>query len=78
MEMNQEGDMTKIVSKAPVSEMFGFASAIRSVTGGKALWNTEHAGFEKLPYEYLDKIVREIRTRKGLKPEPPTADYFSA
>ena len=78
MDMSQEGDLTKIVSKAPVSEMFGFASAIRSVTGGKALWNTEHAGFEKLPHELLDKIVREIRTRKGLKPEPPTADYFSA
>jgi elongation factor 2 len=78
MEMNQEGDLTRIVSKAPVSEMFGFASAIRSVTGGKALWNTEHAGFEQLPYEYVNKTVREIRTRKGLKPEPPTADYFAA
>lgn len=78
MDMTQDRDLTKIVAKAPVSEMFGFASAIRSVTGGKALWNTEHAGFEKLPHEYLDKVVREIRTRKGLKPEPPTADYFSA
>jgi len=78
MEMNQEGDQTRIVAKAPVSEMFGFASSIRSVTGGKALWNTEHAGFEKLPFEYLNKVVREIRTRKGLKPEPPTADYFAA
>ncbi len=78
LEMNQEGDLTKIISKVPVSEMFGFASAIRSATGGKALWNTEHSGFEKLPYELLNKTVKEIRTRKGLKPEPPTADYFAA
>jgi elongation factor 2 len=78
IDMTQENDMTKIISKAPVSELFGFASAIRSVTGGKALWNTESAGFEILPREFLDKVVHEIRTRKGLKPEPPTADYFSA
>ena len=78
IDMSQEGDLTRIVAKAPVSELFGFASSIRSVTGGKALWNTEHAGFEKLPFELLDKTVRDIRTRKGLKPEPPTADYFSA
>jgi len=78
IDMTQEGDLTKIVAKVPVSEMFGFASAIRSVTGGKALWNTEHAGFEQLPYELLDQTVKEIRTRKGLKPEPPTADYFAA
>ena len=78
VDMVQEGDLTRIIARVPVAEMFGFASAIRSATGGKALWNTEHAGFEKLPYELYAKIVREIRTRKGLKPEPPTAEYFAA
>ena len=78
MEMNQEGDLTRIIAKAPVSEMFGFANAIRGVTGGKVLWNTEHAGFERLPHELQNETVREIRTRKGLKPEPPTADHFAA
>jgi elongation factor 2 len=77
-DMTQEGDMTMIVAKAPIAEMFGFASAIRSATQGRALWTTEFAGFEKLPEDLQPKVTSEIRTRKGLKPDPPTADYYSS
>ncbi len=77
-DMSQEADMVTIKSKAPVSEMFGFSNAIRSATGGRALWSTENSGFEKVPRELLDDIVRQIRERKGLKPEPYDAAYYSA
>jgi len=77
-DMPMEGDQVTVVSKAPVAELFGFASAIRSATQGRALWTTEFMGFEPLPRELLDNVTRDIRTRKGLKPEPPTADYYSA
>jgi len=77
IEMIQEGDMTRIVAKAPVSEMFGFSGTIRSVTGGRALWSTESVGFEQIPMELQPDVVREIRTRKGMKPEPYEASYYS-
>ncbi len=77
-DMEQEGDLVIIHSKAPVAEMFGFASEIRSATAGRALWSTEFAGFEPLPRELIDGITREIRERKGLKPEPPTADNYAS
>ncbi len=77
-DMKQEEDITTIVSKAPVAEMFGFASAIRSATAGKALWSTEHAGFEKLPFELQNKVVKKIRERKGLKPEPYDEAYYAS
>ena len=77
-DMPMEGDMVTVVSKAPVAELFGFASAIRGATQGRALWTTEFIGFEPIPRELLEKVTVEIRTRKGLKPEPPTADYYSA
>ena len=51
--METEGDMAVITAKAPVKEMFGFASEIRSATGGRALWSTEFAGYEPLPRELL-------------------------
>ena len=73
-----EGDQVTVIAKAPVAELFGFAGAIRGATQGRALWSTEFAGFEVLPRELLDNITKEIRTRKGLKPEPPTADYYAA
>jgi elongation factor 2 len=77
-DMKQEEDMATVISKAPVSEMFGFASAIRSATGGRALWTSEHAGYERVPRELQETVVREIRVRKGLKPEPYDAHYYEA
>lgn len=77
-DMQQEGENAIIVAKAPVAEMFGFASAIRSATQGRALWSTENAGFVPVPAELQEKVVREIRTRKGLKPEPYDVAYYAA
>jgi elongation factor 2 len=76
-DIQQEGDQTTVISKAPVAELFGFAGDIRSTTQGKALWTTEFVGFDKIPGELLGKTVSSIRERKGLKPDPPTADYYS-
>ncbi len=77
IDIQQEGDMTTVVAKAPVAEMFGFAGAIRSATGGRALWSTENSGFERVPRELQPKIVAQIRTRKGLKPEPYDEAYYA-
>ncbi|MCK5290615.1 MAG: elongation factor EF-2 [Thermoplasmata archaeon] len=76
--IDQDSDMANIESRAPVAEMFGFASSVRSVTTGRALWSTENCGFEKLPKELQAEVVKGIRTRKGLKPEPYDAGYYAA
>lgn len=74
--MTQEGDMVTVESTVPVAEMFGFAGDIRSATEGRCLWSTENAGFERLPNELQHTIIREVRTRKGLSPEPYRADHY--
>ncbi len=66
IDMRQEGDLMIIEAKCPIAEMFGFASDIRSATEGRALWSTEFVGFEKLPAELQEQIVKKIRERKGL------------
>ena len=75
-DMQTEKDLVNIDAKAPVAEMFGFASAIRSATGGRVLWNTENMGFEPLPRQLQTDIVKQVRERKGLKPEPNPASYY--
>ncbi|NIA11200.1 MAG: elongation factor EF-2 [Nitrospiraceae bacterium] len=75
-DIKNEGDMSIIHGKAPVAEMFGFASAIRSATGGRVLWNTENMGFEPLPEFLQEEVTTKIRERKGLKPEPWGADHY--
>ena len=76
IEMKTEGDMVTVVAKAPVKEMFGFAGAIRGATSGKAIWSTEHAGFEPVPQGLLEDFVMEVRKRKGLKLEIPKPEDF--
>src|SRR5207244_4374337 len=77
-DINQEGEITVIHAKAPVAAMFGFASAIRSATQGRALWSTENSGFEPVPPNLQSEVVRAIRTRKGLPPEPYDEAYYAA
>ncbi|MEW5996136.1 MAG: elongation factor EF-2 [Candidatus Micrarchaeota archaeon] len=76
LNMEQEGETVTINTVLPVSEMFGFSNALRGVTQGRAIWYQEYYGYEKLPKELLNKIVSEVRKRKGDKPEPPTPQEF--
>lgn len=75
-DMKTEDDSVNIEAKAPVAEMFGFASAIRSATGGRVLWSTENMGFEPMPRQLQGDVVKQIRERKGLKPEPYPPEYY--
>jgi elongation factor 2 len=77
LDMTSVGDLQTVVAKVPVAEMFGFASDIRSATAGKVLWSTESLGFEPVPTELQAPVVAEIRQRRGLKPEPYDAAYYS-
>ncbi len=76
-DMYQEGDLMVVEGIAPVDEMIGFSSDIRSATEGRASWNTENAGFEVMADNLQEETIMEIRERKGMKLELPEAiDYF--
>ncbi|ELY56670.1 elongation factor EF-2 [Natronolimnohabitans innermongolicus] len=76
-DMYQEGDLMVVEGIAPVDEMIGFASDIRSATEGRASWNTENAGFEVMSDSLQRDKTMEIRERKGMKLElPPSIDYI--
>jgi elongation factor 2 len=76
-DMYQEGDLMVVEGVAPVDEMIGFSSDIRSATEGRASWNTENAGFRVLADNLQREIIGEIRERKGMKEElPEGVDYF--
>jgi len=76
-DMYQEGDLQVVEGIAPVEEMIGFSSDIRSATEGRASWNTENAGFQVMADNLQRDQIMEIRERKGMKLElPETVDYF--
>jgi elongation factor 2 len=76
-DMYQEGDLMVIEGIAPVEEMIGFSSDIRSATEGRASWNTENAGFRVMSDTLQRDQIMDIRERKGMKQELPSSiDYF--
>ncbi len=77
MDIQQENENVTIIAKLPVAEVIkGFSNEMRGLTQGKAIWYPEYAGYEKLNKELQDKVVREIRKRKGVPENPPTPDQF--
>ena len=76
-DMYEEGGLMVVEGVAPVEEMIGFSSDIRSATEGRASWNTENAGFNVLADNLQEEKIMEIRERKGMKLELPAGvDYF--
>ncbi len=75
--ITQDREQVTIIAKMPVSEVIkSFSNDIRGATQGRAIWYQEFAGYEKLPTELQNKIVREIRKRKGQPEEPPKPQQF--
>jgi elongation factor 2 len=66
LSMDQEGSLVVARAKMPVGEMFGLSSDLRSSTGGRGQSSLVDQMFEKLPDELQDKVIKQIRQRKGL------------
>ena len=66
LDMTQDGNHISIKAKIPVAEMFGIASEVRSATGGRGTQFLVDQMYERLPGELQQKVVTQIRQRKGL------------
>ena len=50
---------SRINANVPLSELFGYATAIRSLSRGRATYSMEPAHFERVPKQIQDKIVEK-------------------
>ncbi|HJO01703.1 MAG: elongation factor EF-2 [Candidatus Woesearchaeota archaeon] len=66
LDAQQEGNLSIIKAKLPVGEMFGWSSDLRSATGGRGNSSLIDQMYEKLPGELQEKIIKQIRGKKGL------------
>ena len=71
-----EGEYVRVQGTIPAAETIGLADDIRGVTQGRAFFGYEFSGFEKVPASLEEKLILEIRKRKGLKEEPPSSKDF--
>jgi len=71
LSIDQRDYMTYIVGEIPASETFDLSETIRGATGGRAFWGTEFSRWERVPKRLLNDLIRQIRERKGMSPQPP-------
>ena len=75
-DMPVDGSTASVIGTMPVAETFGFSNDIRAASQGRAVWNTENAGYVHLPPNLFGDVTGEIRERKGLKPEIPGEAHY--
>jgi len=76
LNITQQEYITVVSGEIPAAETFDLSEAMRSATMGKAFWATEFSAWKPVPASLRDKVIQEIRKRKGLPPRIPQISDF--
>jgi elongation factor G len=55
--METKGNLTTIAAEVPLAEMFGYATAIRSLSKGRSSYSMEPSHFEQVPTNVLNAVL---------------------
>ena len=64
MAMEAKATQQVVVAEAPLSEMFGYASALRTLTSGRAGYSMHFEKYAKAPNSLTEKVLEEARKAK--------------
>ncbi|MGQ9500126.1 MAG: elongation factor G [Dissulfurimicrobium sp.] len=59
-----EGDMCTIEAEVPLAEMFGYSTALRSVTQGKAQFSMEFTTYRQVPKNIAEELIKKAAEQK--------------
>jgi elongation factor G len=59
-EMESRTEIRFVFGTVPIAEMFGYATAIRSLTQGRANYNMEPSYYGKVPGNIADEIFSKV------------------
>jgi elongation factor G len=59
-----EGPMCTIEAQIPLSEMFGYATALRSMTQGQAQFTMEFSSYKQLPKPIAEELLKKAQEKK--------------
>jgi elongation factor G len=52
-----ENGQSKVQSKVPLAEMFGYATQLRSMTQGRGIFSMEFSHYEEVPRNVAEAII---------------------
>jgi len=59
-------DAQVIRALVPLSEMFGYATVLRSMTQGRALYTMQFAFYQEVPKQIADQIIEKSVGKEGI------------
>ncbi|MFZ1323238.1 MAG: elongation factor G [Ignavibacteria bacterium] len=62
--MSQRSDAQVIKSMVPLSEMFGYATTMRSMTQGRAIYTMQFSHYDEAPKSISDQIIEKIKGKE--------------
>jgi elongation factor G len=54
-------DKQVVTAEVPMSELFGYATGLRSLSQGRAVYTMEFSKYEVVPANIQDKILKRVR-----------------
>jgi elongation factor G len=60
----EDGPMSAIEAQVPLSEMFGYSTALRSLTQGKAQFTMEFATYKQVPKNLAEELMKKAAEAK--------------
>jgi elongation factor G len=59
--MTQRSDAQVIKALVPLSEMFGYATNLRSMTQGRAIYSMQFSHYDEVPKNISEQIIENIK-----------------
>ncbi len=60
--MSQRSDAQVIKAQVPLSEMFGYATTLRSMTQGRAMYTMQFSHYDETPKNISESIIEKLKT----------------
>ncbi|MBX7045754.1 MAG: elongation factor G [Ignavibacteria bacterium] len=64
--MSQRNDAQVIKASVPLSEMFGYATQLRSMTQGRAIYTMQFAHYDEAPKSIQEQIVEKVKGKEAV------------
>ncbi|MDR1575793.1 MAG: elongation factor G [Treponema sp.] len=61
---SEDGTFSRVEAEVPLSEMFGYSTALRSLTQGKAEFTMEFEKYGKVPQSVSDALIKEFEEKR--------------